>query len=790
MQTLTIDYANLPSQVTASLSSAQRTGADDAPRLQAALDHLAAEIEAGRAEDGVLELPAGTLRISESLQVPSNITIKGAGAELLDADDPDAGFAEGATVIRPTDGFAFEPGSVKDSTESFGSANDEAYLLDLNTSNDITIEGVAFHGPTVHGAIYGDIITDVTIRDSAIVDTQFAGIRNFSGTRVTIEDNRFHDAGGQRDGEAFDEGVAGGAIYGTWWDDAVVTGNTFTDTGEKPGHLYGVKGFRWGSSEIANNTFDLKQGFSIEIAHGNSLDVEIHHNYLSGPVSLPKEGGGPYGDFAGQTFDIHHNVFTNSYALELPRDGVRVDSNIFAFAPGETNNHGNLFSSFASSSSDGTIAFTNNLVLNPGRGVFWAQGIIEDLTFANNHIVVDENGREDTGLFGFHGGTDFSGVSIVDNVIEVSGPGRDLVRNDASGNATIENNRLTGVTDTDRYDNPGTGDAQGLDGPLEFAVGANGTVRVDGDALLEIARDGLDPRAAVRAELADDQDGAGQATPPPADDAPAPTLPDGAEVVGEAGQVTVAQPDGDTWFTVDFSATIEDAVVVLGPVEANGGQAAVTRVRNVTDEGFEFQIDEWAYLDGAHVAETVSWVAVSAGTHELADGRTIVAGTAQADHQSGSVSFGTTLDDAVVFSEVVTARGADPVTTRISNVTDRGFDLVLQEEEAFRDGGHMVEDVAFVAIEAGGGDGPNVYVIDGVDHTGTDVAFGAFDEAPVLLADIQTMNGGDTAALRYHDLSTDGASLFLEEETSLDDETWHAPETIAVAVIDDGLFYA
>jgi len=46
-------------------------------------------------------------------------------------------------------------------------------------------------------------------------------------------------------------------------------------------------------------------------------------------------------------------------------------------------------------------------------------------------------------------------------------------------------------------------------------------------------------------------------------------------------------------------------VVVMGPPTHEGWHPATVRVRNVTDTGFEFQIDEWDYLDGAHALEDV-----------------------------------------------------------------------------------------------------------------------------------------------------------------------------------------
>jgi len=91
------------------------------------------------------------------------------------------------------------------------------------------------------------------------------------------------------------------------------------------------------------------------------------------------------------------------------------------------------------------------------------------------------------------------------------------------------------------------------------------------------------------------------------------------------GTLNVHQPDADTWFRVDFDTPIEDVVVIMGPVENEGPHAAMTRVRNVDETGFEFQIDEWEHLDGAHLPVDVTWMAASAGGCPLVRSRRRIA---------------------------------------------------------------------------------------------------------------------------------------------------------------------
>ena len=92
------------------------------------------------------------------------------------------------------------------------------------------------------------------------------------------------------------------------------------------------------------------------------------------------------------------------------------------------------------------------------------------------------------------------------------------------------------------------------------------------------------------------------------------------QVIGQAGQVTTNQTGSAQWHTVTFDAEILNPVIKMTMNTENDTDPITLRVRNVTDTGFEWQIDEWDYLDGVHGSETVSWLAIAAGTHTLDNG--------------------------------------------------------------------------------------------------------------------------------------------------------------------------
>ncbi len=327
--------------------------------------------------------------------------------------------------------------------------------------------------------------------------------------------------------------------------------------------------------------------------------------------------------------------------------------------------------------------------------------------------------------------------------------------------------------------------AGGATGPTSVTIpqgqtSADIVVSFDGDAVEEPDEtitvalsdvQGADPGATLSAsaQILDDD------APPPA------TSP------FEFGRVATEQPTGDDWFSVSFTDPIANAVVVMGPLTDNGGQPAFARIRNVTEDGFEFQIEEWAYLDGYHVAETVGWMAMSEGAYTLPDGRVVVAGETTADTSFSSVDLTGFDSTPVVFTQQVDAVDPDPAVTRVQNVSTSGFEVKLREEEA-ADDVHAAEAIGYIAIEAGSGAGLTVATTpDAVTHADYSVALADSTlDSFVFLAEMQTNDGNDTAGLRYSATPT-GVDFFVDEEQSADSETNHTTEVVGYLAADEGV---
>ncbi|MEM9963690.1 MAG: Ig-like domain-containing protein [Pseudomonadota bacterium] len=262
----------------------------------------------------------------------------------------------------------------------------------------------------------------------------------------------------------------------------------------------------------------------------------------------------------------------------------------------------------------------------------------------------------------------------------------------------------------------------------------------------------------------------------------------------EMGTETVTQTGRDQWFTVAFDEAIDDAVVVMGPVSGNHGDPAGARVRNVTEEGFEFQIAEWNYQDGSRLApESVSWMAVSAGTHMLQDGTMIEAGSVSAQHDNDvTVDFSDDVpsqdgEAPIVFSQVTTFNGPDTVTTRVHSVDADGFTVRMQEEEA-SNGRHVREEIDWIAIQSDPESDVFTTGTKGASFKWRDT--GLDDAQDVLLAEMQTMRNEETATVRYS-TRNDGDQTFVRvhEDQSLDWEQNHVSyERIGFLSADAGGF--
>ena len=257
----------------------------------------------------------------------------------------------------------------------------------------------------------------------------------------------------------------------------------------------------------------------------------------------------------------------------------------------------------------------------------------------------------------------------------------------------------------------------------------------------------------------------------------------------QSGIVNFEQEDSQMWHSVRFSTRFTtEPVVVMGPISFNGGDPATIRIRDVTNEGFMFQLDEWDYLEGSHTSESVSWLAVTPGEHNWGGLNVYAASSSDFDHNWKSVSFGDNINTTpVVLAQKEISGSEFASVVRMRNSSSNGIQFRFQEEEANNDW-TPAEVLNYIAITPGTGNinGKTIeagLTPDAVTDDWYSVDFGGSFDA--VLGAIQSYDGGDPAALRMDDTGNSGTSFKIEEEASLDSETTHVTETVGWLVIDD-----
>ncbi len=235
---------------------------------------------------------------------------------------------------------------------------------------------------------------------------------------------------------------------------------------------------------------------------------------------------------------------------------------------------------------------------------------------------------------------------------------------------------------------------------------------------------------------------------------------------------------------VNFSTTFTNPVVVARLVSRNGGDPSVLRISNVSSTGFDIRLQEYDYLDGAHLVERVNYLVLEAGHYTLSDGTRIEAGTFESqamayfDRKNFSRTFG---QPPVVVAAIVSDNETDTVTGRLRRIDTTGFDFRMQEQE-LNTQVHAPETISYIAWE------PSAATIAGISFAvgrSADSITGAastipyataFTRPPLLVADMQTTDGGDTASLRITAHSDESMQVMVEEERSRDSETSHTTE--------------
>jgi len=158
------------------------------------------------------------------------------------------------------------------------------------------------------------------------------------------------------------------------------------------------------------------------------------------------------------------------------------------------------------------------------------------------------------------------------------------------------------------------------------------------------------------------------------------------DTIVEYGDVTVDQKNRAQWHEVKIQGVFNKPIVIMGTPSFNGGHPLTLRVKDVTRTSFKWQMQEYVYLDGPHTKETISYMIVEEGYHQLYDGTKIAAGSAIFSSNYKSIKYQRKFFSKapVVFTQITTELAHQPMTTRVRTTTNRYFRAVLKAEEKRR----------------------------------------------------------------------------------------------------------
>lgn len=240
------------------------------------------------------------------------------------------------------------------------------------------------------------------------------------------------------------------------------------------------------------------------------------------------------------------------------------------------------------------------------------------------------------------------------------------------------------------------------------------------------------------------------------------------------------------WQHVTYEKVFANPVVVVRMVSKNGSDPGVVRLKNVDTSGFDLRLQEWDYLDGNHKFERVTYIVLEGGSYTLADGTMVEAGyfDSSAVSEFDQIDFKQVFNvPPVVVATVASVNEEDAVCSRLRTITAVGMEFKLQEQEV-NSKAHAAEKISFIAWEPSAGTIDGVFyevgkTADGVKHKSYPVVFGSnFSSDPILVADMQTTDGGDTSVARCEKVTSSGFEVFIEEEKSRDTELNHITEVV------------
>jgi len=281
---------------------------------------------------------------------------------------------------------------------------------------------------------------------------------------------------------------------------------------------------------------------------------------------------------------------------------------------------------------------------------------------------------------------------------------------------------------------------------------------------------------------------------------------------------------------VKFDTPFEEPPVVFSLANAQGGHPVTIRIRDVTTDGFTAVMTEPLGNDGPHFAQTVGYVAIAKGIHQLPDGTDFEAGSIMVQPEEYSkvskgcrgltgswheVKFSGKYDAPPVFvaglQTMASENGkpsrepAEPwLVVATKDLSATGAKVAMDLAEAFKRGRwDQVEEIGYVTMRPsvgrfvakhGGGFVSYAALLSKDSITGfgdrkkTFVPFGMNlgTSKPVVVGSQSSYDGPNGGWLRLRQRSASGVTLEIDEDVACDAERRHTTEKASILAFSGG----
>ena len=156
------------------------------------------------------------------------------------------------------------------------------------------------------------------------------------------------------------------------------------------------------------------------------------------------------------------------------------------------------------------------------------------------------------------------------------------------------------------------------------------------------------------------------------------------------------------WESVSFNPLRQNAVALTQVQTNNEGGWLTTRVRRQSRSSFQVAMQEVEATNrGQHAEESIGWIVIEPGDHDLGDARLISATTPRAfTHQPVQLSYGEGFESrTTVIGKLGSSHGGDSSNLSMTEVDGGGFvGIVAEERSRDQELRHISERVSLVAL--------------------------------------------------------------------------------------------